>query len=169
MILGRTWANATKWTFDMPPVQDLFRKYGLNGLVALDWCDPFAGKNLIAEFSNDLSASGIDAYEFLKGLKSRSMRGCLFDPPYSMEQVSRSYKKVGISSWQTKFGNNKNGGFPNVKDEMARIIKKKGLCISFGWNSNGLGMKRGFKTIEVLLIQHGGNHHDTIVTVESKL
>ena len=38
----------------------------------------------------------------------------------------------------------------------------------FGWNSSGVGIKRGMKLIEVLLVPHGGSHNDTIVTVERK-
>jgi hypothetical protein len=39
----------------------------------------------------------------------------------------------------------------------------------FGWNSSGIGIKRGFELIEVLLVCHGGSHNDTIVTVERKI
>lgn len=44
-----------------------------------------------------------------------------------------------------------------------------GVCISFGWNSMGIGKKNGFEIIEILLVAHGGMHNDTIVTVETKL
>lgn len=54
------------------------------------------------------------------------------------------------------------------KNEIARIIKPNGLCISCGWNSNGIGKTRGFEIIEILLVAHGGNHNDTIITVERK-
>lgn len=34
---------------------------------------------------------------------------------------------------------------------------------------NGIGKTRGFEIVEILLVAHGGNHNDTIVTVERKL
>ena len=37
------------------------------------------------------------------------------------------------------------------------------------WNSNGVGKKRNFEMVEVLLFPHGGSKHDTIVTVDKKL
>ena len=55
-----------------------------------------------------------------------------------------------------------------IKDEIARKIRNGGLCISFGWNSSGLGKNRGFEIIEIMLIAHGGGHNDTICTVERK-
>jgi hypothetical protein len=39
----------------------------------------------------------------------------------------------------------------------------------FGWNSSGVGTKRGMELIEVLLVSHGGSHNDTICTVERKI
>lgn len=56
----------------------------------------------------------------------------------------------------------------NCKDELARIINIGGYCICCGWTSQGLGKNRGFKMIEILLVPHGGNKNDTIVTVEQK-
>lgn len=55
------------------------------------------------------------------------------------------------------------------KDEIARILKPNGICISCGWNTNGVGKTRGFEQIEILLVAHGGNHNDTITTVERKM
>ena len=54
------------------------------------------------------------------------------------------------------------------KEEIARVVKENGVVISCGWNSNGIGEKRGFELIEVLLVPHGGAHNDTIVIVEKK-
>lgn len=56
-----------------------------------------------------------------------------------------------------------------MKDEIARILSPEGLCISFGWNSNGIGKKRGFEILEILLVAHGGAHNDTICMVEKKI
>ena len=55
------------------------------------------------------------------------------------------------------------------KDEIDRILKPNGIVISFGWNSNGMGKTRGYAKKEILLVAHGDNHNDTIVTVEKKV
>lgn len=54
-------------------------------------------------------------------------------------------------------------------DQIQRILKPQGIVVCFGWNSNGVGKKRGFEMEEVLLVPHGGSKHDTIVTVERKI
>ena len=54
-------------------------------------------------------------------------------------------------------------------DDIQRILKPNGLALCFGWNSNGVGKKRGFEIIEVLLVAHGGSKNDTICTVERKV
>ena len=55
------------------------------------------------------------------------------------------------------------------KEQIGRIVKKGGVCITCGWNSGGIGQKYGFEIEEVLLVAHGGWHNDTIVTVERKI
>ena len=89
----------------------------------------------------------------------------MYDPPYSVRQASECYKHFGIgikqkdtqSSWRAKH-----------LDEISRILKPQGLLISFGWNTNGGGKKRGFKQLEILIVAHGASHNDTLVTVELK-
>ena len=61
-----------------------------------------------------------------------------------------------------------NSFYGNRKKEITRIVKPRGIVISCGWNSNGVGKKNGFRLIEVLLVAHGSGHNDTIVTVEIK-
>jgi len=50
------------------------------------------------------------------------------------------------------------GYWGDCKNEVARITKK-----------DGIGINRGFKMQEILLVPHGGSKNDTIVTVEKKL
>ena len=104
------------------------------------------------------------AVEFLRDFQINAYEGVLFDPPYSPRQMSECYKSVGlkVNMQMTQ------SGWPNEKNEIASIIKKDGFCISFGWSSCGLGMKRKFDIVEILLVSHGGGHNDTIVTVERK-
>ena len=57
-----------------------------------------------------------------------------------------------------------------VEDADGRLDElPNGIAMCFGWNSSGVGKKRGMQLIEVLLVAHGGSHNDTICTVERKL
>ena len=84
----------------------------------------------------------------------------------SKKRYAEHYKKAGIkvTNWHTS-----SGWIASIKNEATRSIKLGGKAICFGWNSNGLGKKRGFKMIRILLVAHGGSHNDTIVTVEEKI
>ena len=107
--------------------------------------------------------------DFCKQFEDNTIDFVLFDPPYSPRQISECYKKLGKSvnmeSTQSSF-------WSNIKNEIARILKPNGIVICFGWNSQGIGKKEKsvyqFKMIEILLVAHGGNHNDTICTVETK-
>lgn len=156
-----------KNTFSIKPIGKLLNKYILSDEK---WIDAFANSSKIAAITNDLNTEydtdyHMDALDFFKMFDDNSIDGVLYDPPYSLRQVSECYKNVGIpvtmettqSSWRSKHLN-----------EIARIVKPNGKVICFGWNSNGVGKKRGFEIEEVLLVPHGGSHNDTICTVERK-
>jgi hypothetical protein len=150
------------WTFGIKPIGPLFDKYG----VGTGWADPFAGMLSPAEFKNDIEGRGnefqMDALEFLVSLPSESLTGVLFDPPYSVEQCLRRYTpKHGGTAGRAEY-------WAKCKDEIARVLTPGGLCISFCWDSTGIGKKRGFDIVEIMLICHGACHNDTIVTVDKK-
>ena len=160
--IHREWVMPSKWTFIMKPVQAVFNKYG----VGRGWVDPFAGENSPAEITNDIEGRGnkyqMDALDFLKMLPPESCQGVLFDPPYSVEQCLRKYTpKQNGTAGRTEY-------WSQCKNEIARIIVTGGHCISFRWDSTGIGMKRGFKIIEVVLLCHGACHNDTIITIDAK-
>jgi len=163
MQIERIWAMPNKWTFTIKPIKELLQQEVTEGL----WIDPFCGENgrKYAEITNDLSQEGIDAVEFLKTQPDNHFDGILLDPPYSLRQVSEHYKKAGIkvTGWHTSAGNT-----AALKDQSKRVLKKGGKSICFGWNSMGLGLKRGFIMTRVLLVPHGGSKNDTICTVEIK-
>ena len=108
----------------------------------------------------------MDALDFLKKLDDESADVVLYDPPYSPRQVKECYEGVGMTvtaehtkaSWRAKH-----------LDEIARVLKPNGICLSFGWNTNGVGKKRGFEIIEILMVAHGGSKNDTLCTVERKV
>lgn len=166
--INRVWAMPNKWTFQIKPIAELLARYVGDGK---GWVDPFAGMTSPAEFTNDLNInspakSHLDAFDYVDTLDGSWFSGCIFDPPYSLSAVAMFYKGVGLKS---RLGEDPTATFKKVKDVIGSKIYPSGYAISFGWNSNGFGKKRGFEIIEILLIAHGGGHNDTIITVEQKL
>ena len=166
MKIERIWAMPNKNTFTIKPIADLLKEEVVGGI----WIDPFANNNKIAAITNDLNQDydtsyHMDALDFLKMFDDNSVDGVLYDPPYSPRQVSECYKGFGKNvtkeTTQASF-------WSKHKEEIARILKPKGKAICCGWNSMGIGIKRGAVMKRLLMVPHGGNHNDTIVTVEIK-
>ena len=170
-VIRRVWAMPNKWTYKIPAIADLIARY-----ITFDgsgWADPFAGQSVLAEFRNDLNPANaqpncMEALDFLRMLHSfnTQLNGVLFDPPYSITQVSLSYQDFGL---KFKGKENPTGGFPLVRDEIAALVKPGGLVVSFGWNTVGMGKGRGFAQVEILIVCHGGSRNDTLCVVEQKL
>ena len=108
----------------------------------------------------------LDALEFLKTFEDESIRGVLFDPPYTPRQLSECYKKLGRS---VTFQDTDASYWSNLKKELSRIVKPGGIVISFGWNSGGVGKVNGFKITRIRLVPHGGVHNDTICVIDKKV
>jgi len=160
--IERIWAMPNKWTFQIKPIKELLERYVGDGT---DWVDPFAGSSNLAEYRNDLKTeqpNAIEAIEFLKTFHNESIFGVLLDPPYSFRQLFKTYRSGSKQLTGKKIP------MTEINDVTSKIIRLGGYCISFGWNTGGLGKKRGFEIEEVLLVPHGGQHNDTIVTVEKK-
>lgn len=157
-------------TFTMKPIAQLLDRYVLQPHY---WVDPFAGFNSPAKFTNDLNPETpalyhMEAQVFLDGLPEFLMHpldGILFDPPYSPRQISEVYHKYGL---KVSMETTQSSFWSILKDLGAACIPQGGYAISFGWNTNGFGINRGFEMVEILLVQHGGAHNDTLVTVEQK-
>ncbi len=159
MVLERIWAMPDKYTYKIKPIRNILSRY-INDKSK--WADPFANNSNIVEWTNDIDTGTnakyhFDAHDFLQQLDSNSLDGVLLDPPYSFHQATKTY-------------NNKRFILVTLLyKEINRILKQYGTVIHFGWNSNGIGEKHGFKKLEVLIVPHGGHHNDTIVTVETKI
>lgn len=165
--MRRVWAMPNSKTFEIRPIAELLHKYIKPTDVVID---PFANESKIATITNDLNPHydtdyHMDALEFITMFSDESVDVVLYDPPYSPRQVSECYKGVGreVTSIDTS------GAWRRKHlDEISRILKPGGIVFCFGWNSNGVGKKRGFQMKEILLVAHGGSHNDTICTVEVK-
>jgi hypothetical protein len=146
MKITREWAMPNKRTFQIPPIKQLIERETRNYHIILDLFPyPFQ----------------IDALEKATMTLDNSVDCVLFDPPYSFHQLNISYNNEGVKLTENYRR--------DLYNEVARLIKTTGKCISFGWNSNGLGKGRGFEIERILLIAHGGGHNDTICTVERKV
>lgn len=157
------------WTFTIKPIKELLREEITND--GQTWADPFAGKNSPAGTTNDLNTERptthhLDALEFLKSLPTAGYDGVLFDPPYSITQAKQCYDGIGMEQLTVKPTSMKYWG--DCKSEIARITKKGGKVICFGWNTMGIGLTRGFTMTRILIVPHGGSKNDTLVTVEIK-
>lgn len=166
MKLSRAWAMPSRHTFKIKPIAELLARYVEDGS---GWADPFAGENSPAQFTNDLNPGKgaqhtLHAEDFANLLHSTVLRGVLWDPPYSPRQIRECYDGFGIKGAPRDFQ-----GLGYIKTVLAERIRPDGLAICCGWNSQGFGKKLGFEKLEILLVAHGKDHNDTIVTVERKV
>ena len=129
-----------KRTFSIPPIKKLIEEE-----IGSNYIDPFP-YNYVE-----------DATDYLKKILPADYG--VFDPPYSPRQLKECYNNIGEYDTSAKT-------WSDWKDLLANKVQKK--CISFGWNSGGLGMKRGYIIKRILIVAHGGMHNDTICTVEEK-
>lgn len=168
MIITREWAMPCADTFDCKPIGDFVKRYLSKSKVSID---PFARNRRWATYTNDLDPNTsadhhIDAREWLKW-----MHGCLVkpdtlinDPPYSPRQISECYKSIGRECTMTDTQNAKL--YKEVKDLFKKMAAPGAIVLSFGWNSSGMGIGRGFEIEEILMVCHGAAHNDTICVAE---
>ena len=169
--MDRVFGMANRATFKVPPIREFVERRVLNLPRSATTIDPFARESRYADITNDLNPDYgcdfcMDALDFLRQFDDESIDCVIYDPPYSPRQVAECYKGFGYevtsettrSSWKFRHMN-----------EVARILKPGGYLLSFGWNSNGAGKKRGFEVTRIRLVHHGGGSaHDTICMEEVK-
>lgn len=162
--VNKVWAMPDRNTFKIKPVSEFVSRYAPSGTVSID---PFARNSNLATYTNDMNPETsaqyhMEAVEFLRKLVEDGVEAdvVLLDPPYSLHQVRASYDG---------YGDKRVIALTPVYDLAAKLCKPGGYVLNFGFNSNGLGKKRGFAQEEILLISHGGHHNDTICTAERRI
>jgi len=169
MRINRRGSLANRHTFSIKPIRNLIGRY-----IGENWIDPFVNNSIFKNrcyLTNDLNPKikadyHLRAIDFLKTIPDNSIHGVLFDPPYSVRQIKECYENIGIEKFIYE---SRSDFWSKLKNEIKRILLPGGICISFGWNSNGMGKLREFKVIEILIVHHGGIRNDTIVTVDKKI
>ena len=156
-LIERVWAM---------PKQDATRITAINQLLVQemgdgDWLiDLFEAKS--GRYApNRLITQLTTQYDLTHSMQP-TLDGILFNPPITFAQAAKYHKAVGYhwdgrSSW-----------WSGMKDKAANIIKAGGKAICISWDSTGLGASRGFELERLLIVNHGGHWHDTIITVEHK-
>lgn len=157
-------------TFSIPPIRDFVKRYLRDSKVGVDL---FARNKHLVAYTNDLdpatiAESHMDAADYCRSLAVAGVLAdiALFDPPYSPRQISECYKgvgmDVGMEGTQSSF-------YTKVRDALHPLVREGGFVLSFGWNSGGMGVCRGYELLEILLVNHGGAHNDTICVAERRL
>ena len=155
-------------TFSIKPIMKLINKYYNADMLCLN---PFAFTSNIG-ITNDVNPNldtdyNLDATEFLSLWSDESVDMVLYDPPYTPSQLKEHYDEYPES--KALYYTSKQNYWSNQKNIISNIVKPNGYVISFGYDTNGIGKKRGFEIIEILLVAHGGGHNDTLCTVERKI
>jgi hypothetical protein len=158
-------------TFDCKPMGELVKRYLAQSKVSID---PFARNKRWATYTNDLNPNTaadyhLDAYAFLQKINDDGVKPDLviFDPPYSPRQVKECYD--GIGQKMGKEGAQRTHSWKQERDAINQALTDDGIVLSFGWNSLGMGKKRQYEIVEILLVCHGAGHNDTICTVERRI
>lgn len=174
--IRREWARPSAETFSIAPIADILklRVWGDIG-EKKEVIDPFARNSTWANWTNDLNPQTSAKYhmkaeDFVEFLLKERGDGwadvALMDPPYSARQLKECYNSIGYDA--TTADTQTIRILMCVRRGLARLLKPGGLAISFGWNTVGFGRGLGFELDEIVLVCHGGNHNDTIVTIEHK-
>lgn len=167
----RCFAMPNAETFSVKPIGEFVQRFLADAKISVD---PFARNRDWATYTNDINPatsaqSHQDAETFLGALHGRGIVAdlALFDPPYSPRQVSEHYKAAGL---QVTGEDTQNGRlYRRVRDAIDRIVRPGGVVLSFGWQSVGMGINRGYELFETMLVAHGGGHNDTICIAERKV
>lgn len=157
-------------TFSVKPIGEFVKRYLA---LATTSVDPFARNRDWATFTNDIdpntkAQSHQDAEAFLADLAAKNVNVdlALFDPPYSPRQISEHYRSAGLTVTQEDTQSARL--YRRVRDALDKIVSPGGVVLSFGWQSTGMGIGRGYNLVETMLVTHGGAHNDTICIAEIK-
>ena len=172
MNMNRVFAFPNPDTFDCPPIGQFVKRYLRDSKVSVD---PFARNKLWATYTNDLNPNTLaeyhmDALDFLTMLLEQGVEADLiiFDPPYSPRQIKECYDSIGLKMKSTDA--HRTAGWRQEKALAHQLLSVNGVFLYFGWDSNGMHStgEKGYNIEELLLVNHGLCHNDTICMAERK-
>jgi len=151
-----------KYTFEMPQLL----KWTIQNCKGRT-LNLFAGKTRLAgvdETRIDLNPEmpadyHMDAFEFVLMAKAKGWKfdTIIFDPPYNLRKSREKYFGVYTSELR------------KIKTELPNIVSEGGFVISYGYDTTGMGRSRGFELVHVCVINHSGDHNDTLCIIERKM
>lgn len=158
-------------TFSVRPIGEVVQRYLRQSKVSID---PFARNKRWATYTNDLNPATnaehhLETVDFLNELQQRGVKAdlMLFDPPYSPRQIKECYDSIGR---KMTVADGQSARLKKLWRQAAlRVLTDDAIVLCCGWNSVGFGKVLGFELKEILLVCHGGDHNDTIVTVEQRM
>lgn len=171
MIFSRVWCMPNHETFSMKPIGEFVQRYLAASKVSVD---PFARDKDWFTHTNDLNPDTktqhhLDARDFLQALEATGVEADLLivDPPWTCRQISECYKGFGmpVTKETTQIGKL----YKEVRDRAMPILTDDAVVLSFGYNSTGMGKKRGFEIVEIMLVNQGGPHQDIICLAERRV
>jgi hypothetical protein len=101
----------------------------------------------------------MDAYDFVLYCIENNIKfdTILLDPPYNLRKSREKYEGRYI------------GSLTKIKNLLPNILNDNGVIIALGYDTVGMGKRRGFKKEAICLICHSGDHNDTLCLKERKL
>lgn len=140
-----------KWTIQNCRGKTLNLFAGMTVLNGVDEIRVDLNKDMVADYY-------MDAYEFVIMAKNKKMMfdTVIFDPPYNLRKSREKY--MGIYTSELR----------KIKTELPHIINDNGVVICYGYDTTGMGRRRGFELIKICIVNHSGDHNDTLCTVERK-
>jgi hypothetical protein len=152
-----------QWTFIMPKIQQYLLKIVQKHQKILI---PFAGEYRFPKMEKHWIYIDIEPNKPQPYIQGNTLNVLpklqekfdliISDPPYSFFQAHTTYKNKDLISMTA------------IKEEYNRLLVGGGQIISFGFNSTGMGKKRGFTKIELSIVNQGGNHNDILILLEQK-
>ncbi|MFW6025478.1 MAG: hypothetical protein ACOCRX_03980 [Candidatus Woesearchaeota archaeon] len=147
-----------KWTFEQPKLK-IWTEKNCEGKVL----NLFSGKTKlnVNEYRVDINPENspdvvMDAFDFVN-FTNMTFDTIILNPPYNIRKSREKYNGKYI------------GNLTKIKNKLSRILNENGIIIHYGYDSIGMGAKRGFKKEEICLVCHGGDHNDTICLKERKI
>ena len=146
------------------------KRYKITRLFSLPNKQPYKISHVKKIFKKYVYGHTLDLFPFpyqqdalitIRNCKTESLDAITLDPPYSNYQLKKQYEDKGIAMITAN-----RSYFAKLSEEIKRTMKPGGYLISLGWNSKRLA---GFEFQEIILINHGSNHNDTILTVQRKI